>query len=143
MPSLLVSYNTPLPQFSRPCVGAKQVVHDGADASPSDGSGRRGNCTRVTATSRLSFYVDGAHTAESLLACAEWFADSASPIEGETVEEVEHTQRVLLFNCMQVRIVCAAGWHEECTAITTMPLWPVKGVTGHSTIDQTCRKGSL
>lgn len=57
--------------------------------------------------SRLSFYLDGAHTEESMATCATWFADAVGtpgqgPAAGSNGAAVE-TQRVLLFNCLQVR----------------------------------------
>ena len=61
---------------------------------------------------RLTFYLDGAHTEESMATCGTWFADTvaaagtreglhadSSSGQGHTPTE---TQRVLLFNCMQV-----------------------------------------
>lgn len=75
---------------------------------------------------RLSFFLDGAHTAESMETCAHWFADAigqqpaagaavpvaAAAVAGDTAQQPPQqgsgglvTQRVLLFNCMQV---CAA-----------------------------------
>ena len=36
----------------------------------------RGLCTQVLADSRqLSFYIDGAHTPESMVSCAQWFTE--------------------------------------------------------------------
>ncbi|EIE20887.1 putative folylpolyglutamate synthetase [Coccomyxa subellipsoidea C-169] len=57
--------------------------------------------------SRLSFYLDGAHTEESMATCATWFADAVGtpgqgPAAGSNGAAVE-TQRVLLFNCLQER----------------------------------------
>lgn len=58
------------------------------------------------APSRLSFYLDGAHTEESMATCATWFADAVgTPGQGQaaaTNGAPFETQRVLLFNCMQV-----------------------------------------
>lgn len=48
--------------------GRAEVVHDGDDASA------------TAATSALSFYLDGAHTPESMETCAHWFA---SEVGGE------------------------------------------------------------
>jgi folylpolyglutamate synthase len=68
---------------------------------------------------RLTFFLDGAHTPESMDTCARWFASataatatpaataavspSESPSISEHGEEKAHVQRVLLFNCMQER----------------------------------------
>ncbi len=52
--------------------GRSQVVHDdevGAELGQPE--------------SRLSFYIDGAHTPESMETCAEWFADQATLPTGE------------------------------------------------------------
>ena len=61
---------------------------------------------------RLTFYLDGAHTEESMATCATWFADTVQPLESQASQSTQsahsnisslETQRVLLFNCMQVR----------------------------------------
>ena len=74
----------------------QQVVHEAAGTS-SDGS-----------PATLSYYLDGAHTAESLATCAHWFADAtreeatgASPGAGGA--SPQGTQRILVFNCLPVR----------------------------------------
>ena len=84
---------------------------------------------------RLSFYLDGAHTEESMATCADWFADAvAKPSDGPGAgcggngspaadgqagatggsaggAACPDVQRVLLFNCMPVRPVrLAALW---------------------------------
>jgi folylpolyglutamate synthase len=57
---------------------------------------------------KLSFFLDGAHTEESMATCADWFADSSSSSssslsgkKGNTSSDDEEgeLQRVLLFNC--------------------------------------------
>lgn len=46
---------------------------------------------------RVSFYLDGAHTPESMATCADWFASATPPpAPGCSVH------RVLVFNCMEV-----------------------------------------
>lgn len=52
--------------------------------------------SQIIGEGRLSFYLDGAHTAESMVTCAHWFADSAK-------ESAPAIQRILLFNCLQER----------------------------------------
>ena len=62
---------------------------------------------------RLTFYLDGAHTEESMATCGTWFADTVAtpntatgqPSASASVPSctTTETQRVLLFNCMQVR----------------------------------------
>jgi len=54
---------------------------------------------------RLSFFLDGAHTEESMVTCADWFADTSSSSSFEkkdnTISDDDEgeLQRVLLFNC--------------------------------------------
>jgi len=58
-----------------------------------------------SSSSSLTFFLDGAHTAESMVPCATWFADaSAAEAEqaGATDVSTTTTHRVLLFNCMEV-----------------------------------------
>ncbi|KAK9817171.1 hypothetical protein WJX72_010631 [[Myrmecia] bisecta] len=58
--------------------------------------------------SRLTFFLDGAHTPESMVTCGEWFAATAGPA-GRALHNGTGTagpallQRVLLFHCMQER----------------------------------------
>ena len=52
-----------------------------------------------------TFFLDGAHTPESMATCAEWFAE-ASQLQQQAAE-ADHQpgippQRILLFNCMKV-----------------------------------------
>ena len=66
---------------------------------------------------RLTFYLDGAHTEESMATCGTWFADTtvtAGSAAGQSSDSASvkgnadtETQRILLFNCMQV-------WHPAC-----------------------------
>ncbi len=67
---------------------------------------------------RLTFYLDGAHTEESMATCGTWFADTVAASgssEGVSSDNTRapgsnptETQRVLLFNCMQVRTSISA-----------------------------------
>lgn len=91
-----------------------QVVHDIQHVSASGD------------ISSLTFYLDGAHTPESMITCADWFSEVVQPPSGAdssdtsntSVQQVETTahntpeplsttnvdcQRVLLFNCMKER----------------------------------------
>lgn len=60
---------------------------------------------------KLVFFLDGAHTPESMEVCAEWFVEAVKEEEKEKerekekgpVGEVETLRRVLLFNCMPER----------------------------------------
>ncbi|KAK9864316.1 hypothetical protein WJX84_006574 [Apatococcus fuscideae] len=49
----------------------------------------------------VTFYLDGAHTEESMASCGEWFHDAVQQAAALTPGLA--TQRVLLFNCMQER----------------------------------------
>eukprot|EP00877_Chromochloris_zofingiensis_P004091 jgi/Chrzof1/13683/Cz08g08020.t1 len=94
--------------------GRSQVVHDIQHVSASGD------------ISSLTFYLDGAHTPESMITCADWFSEVVQPPSGAdssdtsntSVQQVETTahntpeplsttnvdcQRVLLFNCMKER----------------------------------------
>lgn len=55
---------------------------------------------------RLTYYLDGAHTPESMATCAHWFAD-ASHASNSAEKHERHVdgnlQRILVFNCQQVR----------------------------------------
>ncbi|KIZ04965.1 folylpolyglutamate synthase [Monoraphidium neglectum] len=96
--------------------GRSQVVEDEEFAEQGGGS-------------RLTFYLDGAHTPESMAACAEWFADASGPDGGSQQQHAsagatvsssgsggssggsggqQHKQgplpqSVLMFNCMKER----------------------------------------
>lgn len=52
--------------------------------------------------SRLTFFLDGAHTAESIATCADWYTAATRAATPEGTED--STYRVLLFNCMPVRL---------------------------------------
>ncbi|KAK9867413.1 hypothetical protein WJX84_000013 [Apatococcus fuscideae] len=72
----------------RQCVwpGRAQVIQD--PGSTETGSG-------------LTFYLDGAHTEESMASCGEWFHDAVQ--ESAASKPGQASQRVLLFNCLQER----------------------------------------
>ncbi|KAK9822027.1 hypothetical protein WJX74_001621 [Apatococcus lobatus] len=72
----------------RRCIwpGRAQVIRD--PTSPDMGPG-------------VTFYLDGAHTEESMASCGEWFHDAVQQAAALTPGLA--TQRVLLFNCMQER----------------------------------------
>ena len=87
--------------------------------------------------SRLTFFLDGAHTPESMVACGDWFADcvnadtisrKGNPMassQAETQDDLnrraaENTQRFLIFNCMQVvlSIYCRLLFvHQAATVV--------------------------
>eukprot|EP00798_Chlamydomonas_sp_ICE-L_P029258 gene29259-12502_t len=51
--------------------------------------------------SRLTYFIDGAHSPESMEACAEWFAQTSNSEASGVDPSLLH--RVLLFNCMRER----------------------------------------
>ncbi|KAF8663430.1 hypothetical protein AX16_001000 [Volvariella volvacea WC 439] len=61
-----------------------------------------GRCQTVVdpRNSNLTWYLDGAHTVESLTCCAEWFADLGVGLSRGTSSR---TRRVLVFNCTSGR----------------------------------------
>ncbi|KAL6777721.1 FPG2 [Auxenochlorella protothecoides x Auxenochlorella symbiontica] len=67
--------------------GRGQIVHDPetTEAAPD--------------SARLSFYLDGAHTAESTAVCADWFADCAAAWKTDAAT----TRHILVFNCQEER----------------------------------------
>jgi folylpolyglutamate synthase len=56
-------------------------------------------------SSRLMFYLDGAHTPESMITCGTWFAQVTSAATADTSRQQQQQQvvRVLVFNCMKER----------------------------------------
>lgn len=90
-----------------------QVVQDFAADQPIELTGDGASRSDVKTMPRLTFYLDGAHTPESMATCAHWFADAvaadtsslaASPGErGSQLAEEPPAQRLVLFNCMQAR----------------------------------------
>ena len=60
----------------------------------------------------LTFFLDGAHTVESMATCAAWFADaSAAAARGPPADAAPppRVHRVLLFNCMEVSALAFAS----------------------------------
>ncbi|KAL6756912.1 putative folylpolyglutamate synthetase [Haematococcus lacustris] len=105
--------------------GRSQVLHDpellpppssdpGLGGARPDAAAAAPHSPGCGAVSRLSLFIDGAHTPESMVTCADWFAaasatspetpahtaGSAHPPTPDPAVEVE---RVLLFNCMKER----------------------------------------
>ena len=82
---------------------------------------------------RLTYYLDGAHTPESMATCAHWFAD-ASHASSLTENHVRHAdgnlQRVLVFNCQQVKqLLDADGSDRAATAPVNILTHPIAGYT--------------
>eukprot|EP00873_Tetraselmis_striata_P009562 jgi/Tetstr1/429826/TSEL_019693.t1 len=69
--------------------GRAQVIHDTQDGQPPSGAG-------------VSFYLDGAHTPESIAECAKWFA-SVAGAPAEAAPAAPRPYNVLLFYTMQKR----------------------------------------
>jgi len=53
-----------------------------------------------SSSSRLTYYLDGAHTPESMVTCAAWFAQVTPQRQQQPQQQY---MRVLLFNCMKER----------------------------------------
>lgn len=72
------------------------------------GAGKGGGSSS-SSSSRLTFYLDGAHTPESMASCAQWFAEEAGEGEGEGggAGDEKKTLRFLFFNCTRERAPAA------------------------------------
>jgi len=56
--------------------------------------------------SRLTVYLDGAHTPESMVTCAQWFAQVTAQQQDQQQQQPDQQRqvlRVLIFNCMKER----------------------------------------
>jgi folylpolyglutamate synthase len=102
------------------------VPDEGAEQTSGAAQQNGAAARQSQAPSRLCFYLDGAHTEESMATCAAWFAEAvaadppahalpaghtraAEPPAGGTGALgglQQETQRLLLFNCMQVAACC-------------------------------------
>ncbi|PKA51981.1 Folylpolyglutamate synthase [Apostasia shenzhenica] len=72
--------------------GRAQIVHDSYSVKQTSNFGLAG----------LVFYLDGAHSPESMAICARWFSHAIK----ENAHTVDHSTKpvhILLFNCMTVR----------------------------------------
>lgn len=49
-----------------------------------------------------TFFLDGAHTPESMATCAEWFCEAAHTQQDTAGQQELAPHRILLFNCMKV-----------------------------------------
>jgi hypothetical protein len=75
-----------------------QIVHQQLDAEPATGGQEPdSDSSQAADPPRVSYYLDGAHTPESMATCAHWFASACQPAQPSGT-----VQRVLIFNCMQV-----------------------------------------
>ncbi|KAG7671069.1 hypothetical protein Ndes2526B_g01154 [Nannochloris sp. 'desiccata'] len=91
--------------------GRGQIVQD-YESNVNNSSTTSEDFALSPVTSRLTFFLDGAHTAESMATCGRWFADAVEINEALSKEEEEQEEeegradsphRVLVFNCMQER----------------------------------------
>lgn len=94
------------------CGVSWQVIHESVAAEDGRGS------------TEVSYFLDGAHTAESMLTCARWFTDAANEqaadFESSTGTKGElGTQRVLVFNCTQVWLVAHYYIQTACELYCT------------------------
>ena len=118
---------------------AAQVVHDlegcaDAPAPPENGASEGTAPGAATpppgAPPRLSFYLDGAHTEESMATCAAWFAGAVGAADPRPDRQGQggsgaaaaggDVQRVLLFNCMPARARPALG-RADCAGAIMVP----------------------
>jgi folylpolyglutamate synthase len=56
-----------------------------------------------SSSSRLTFYLDGAHTPESMVTCGTWFAQVTSAAATSGQQQQQQVVRILVFNCMKER----------------------------------------
>jgi len=88
--------------------GRGQIVHDYGN-NVQNSSAKSDDFAVIPLSSRLTFFLDGAHTAESMATCGRWFADAIKvdekllKEEGKEEEKEDSTHRVLVFNCMRER----------------------------------------
>lgn len=69
-----------------------------------DGCHGRHHEQQTSVLENLAYFLDGAHTPESMQACAQWFCDVQAEIYAGRPETVnDDTRNVLVFNCMEER----------------------------------------
>lgn len=115
-------------------------MHQQLDAEPvSGGQGSVSNGSPAADPPRVSYYLDGAHTPESMATCAHWFASACQPAQPSGA-----VQRVLIFNCMQVSrssqtccltgVLCGSALCQVCAllAVTVSPQ-NCPGIVSYST----------
>ncbi|KAK9791368.1 hypothetical protein WJX73_000093 [Symbiochloris irregularis] len=80
--------------------GRSQVVEDRPSAAG----------TSQPSPSQLTFFIDGAHTPESMTSCGQWFGEAANAAAADSSashappsSSATDLQRVLLFHCMKAR----------------------------------------
>ena len=80
--------------------GRSQIVEDDAVCNH-DANILKGDTNTVEedTSNALTFFIDGAHTPESIVECAKWFAKKSK----ERESPASPAERVLLFNCMEER----------------------------------------
>jgi folylpolyglutamate synthase len=89
--------------------GRGQIVHD-YENNVKNATTKAEDFAGAPISSQLTFFLDGAHTAESMATCGRWFADAVQMTEtlsndddDDDEENTNSTHRVLVFNCMQER----------------------------------------
>lgn len=90
-----------------------QIVEDAASVPAANET----SASPAQPASRLSFFIDGAHTPESMASCGQWFAEAATsadqappqpqsnghaPAQDTGGSHAPELQRILLFHCMKV-----------------------------------------
>ncbi|MCO5601609.1 hypothetical protein L7F22_055732 [Adiantum nelumboides] len=118
--------------------GRGQIIHDVGFYPRTLSNADSEHCDGEMGTGRLTWYLDGAHTPESLEACAKWFSSAAlrGNTNGNKIGDVASlncngctasnghrtvnsvtSQRVLLFSCMPKRDphLLLPGFIETCT----------------------------
>lgn len=94
--------------------GRSHVIVDAAVSSSSSTAGAANSAAAAPGSAPLVFYLDGAHTPESMDTCGEWFADACSSGTAATSPHATgsgscdsaasaSTRNVLVFNCMAER----------------------------------------
>jgi hypothetical protein len=111
------------------CADAPAPIENGASEGTAPGAGA---ALPPNAPPRLSFYLDGAHTEESMATCAAWFAGAIGAADprpdrgqggGGATAASGDVQRVLLFNCMPARARPALSRAGSAGVIMLPPLW--------------------
>jgi len=75
------------------------LAHEPTVREGLEGCAWPGRCQRLEWGPRCRFFIDGAHTEESMRTAIEWFDSQVSPREGG------HRRRVLIFNCGEEKTV--------------------------------------
>ena len=98
-----------------------QIIDD-IPAAPSGTA--NGSFTESQPPTRLSFFLDGAHTPESMESCGQWFGEAADSryAAANAQTDPEELHRVLLFHCMKVGALLGHGLGIQARHIVTLAL---------------------